>query len=469
MRRPVSPLFVACSLLGARSALGFQPIGVSGHTQDLAHGPGGEILIVWTSGGAKNAAVNVGKFDEASAKVVGGDEIATGIDSWFGRPLLGVSPNGAHVQTVWSREIPGSDHDRVELAVRQSNGAWTVGTVIEQGDPWHYTQPSVAVRDDGSSHVAYQQWPTTGSGEYAVVTWRAASGSFSTPAQVSGNGGRDVAMRVDAAGGLHLRYSRGYRYAPPGKTLDQVPNLPMPKLPGSGDGPFFGDMFLDTTDTLHLVFGDCVNCSASGTHAIGYTTLPVGGSSFAPPTRASGEPFPGEDPWPTVGVDAKGNVYVMWCPSTSSSSECKLSIRAAGESAWSEKTLDADAGMGRGNKPTVLVTQSAVYGFWRTGGGDIVMEKLSALVPSPDAGAPDAGADASIDAPVVAPDAADADSSPGVDASGGTESASDDGGCGCSAPGTSRARGAWLLVLAGLWAARRRVTPPRSARWPTSA
>ena len=454
---PVSAVVISCSLLVTRSALAFQPVGVSGHTQDVVRGPGGELLFVWTSGGAKSAAVNIGKLDEASGKVVGGGEIATGIDAWFGRPLLAVSPSGAHVQTVWNRDIPGSDHGRIEIAARQSGGNWTVSTVIEQGDPWHYTQPSVAVRDDGSSHVAYQQWPTQGSGEYTVYTWRSAGGSFTTPVQVSGNGGRDVAMAVDHAGGLHLRYSRGYRYAPPGKTLDQIPNLAMPKLPGSSDGPFFGDLFLDSADTVHLVFDDCVDCSASGTHAIGHTTIPLGGSSFATPTRASGDPFSGEDPWPAVGVDAKGTVYVMWCPSTSTTSECKLSIRVAGSGAWSEKTLDAQAGMGRATKPTVLVTSSAVYGFWRTGSGEIVMEELSALIPSADAGPPepDAAADGSIDAPIIAPGDGGADAGPGPSAEGGTEAA--DEGCACSAPGRrQRSSVWWVAVLAGVLATPRR-------------
>lgn len=449
-RSRISAIIGSCSTLVVSSALGYQPIGVSGHTQDLAHVTGGEILIVWTSGGAKSAAVNIGKFDEASGKVVAGDEIATGIDAWFGRPLLAVSPNGAHVQTVWNRDIPGSDHGRVELAVREAGGTWTVSTVIEQGDPWHYTQPSVAVRNDGSSHVAYQQWPSQGSGEYTVYTWRAAGGAFSTPVQVSGNGGRDVAMLVDHDSGLHLRYSRGYRHAPLGKTLDQVPNLAMPKAPGSSDGPFFGDMSLDATDTVHLVFDDCVDCSASGTHAIGHTTIPIGGSSFATPTRASAAPFPGEDPWPAVGVDAKGTVYVMWCPSTPTTSECKLSIRVPSGGAWSESTLDAQAGMGRVNKPTVLVTSAAVYGFWRTGSGEIVMEELSSLVPATDAGPSDATGDGSIDAPVIAPDGGSADAGHGLDAAGGTEKA-DAEGCGCSALGERRRSGvAWLAVLAGV-------------------
>ena len=478
--RKLAPFVLpALTIFGVQHAFAFEPIGISGRTQDVIRAPSGTLHIIWSTGMPQNADIHFGELDINAPQVVGQQLVSDGVNVSFGRPLLAVSPDGNHLRTVWNRDIPNTNHGRIELAAR-TGSSWDITTVLEKGDPWHFTQPSVAVRNNGFAHVAFQQWPTEGTGEYTVCTHQNPDGSFTSPVQVSGNGGRDVAMAVDQHGGLHLRYSRGYRYAPAGTNLEDVADMPMPKVPTSTGGPFFGDIFVDD-DTVHLVFDDCVDCTAEGTHAIGHTTIGVGASDFAQPTQASADVFPGEDPWPAVGVDPSGTVFVMWCPSTTSTSECKASIRTPGGS-WIEHTLDGNAGMARVNKPTVLVTDSAVYGFWRTGNGDIVMENLSALVPVPDAGAADAPldvashdatpdssgtSDGSIVAPgdggqdgsIVAPNDGGQDAeTDGAQGSGPQTSTSEsDDGCACSTrPARKSPPWAWVLLpLAWLLRVRR--------------
>ena len=445
--------------LAAASAIAFaaipawaaKPIGISARTQDAVRDSDGTTHLIWTEGTLGNAVVHTGILDLATAKVTGDEQVGSGVDAAFGRPLLALGPGGT-LHAVWTE-----NEALIRHAARSSAGMWTLETVLAEGDPVRYAQPSLAVRADGSLHVVAQQWGDPTAGEHVFYVWRTAGGTWSSPVSISvTTGARDVSLLRDAADGLHVRYTKGYRYAAAPSLLDEAAHQAMPKHADSKDGPFFGDIFVSSDSMVHLAFSDCVApCGADGPLAENYTSIPVGGTTFSPPEHASSAPFTSADAWPAIGVDSDGRAYVIWCSSAPGSPSCKLAVREPGTSSWVETTLDTDAGMSRSTQPTLVVTPDAVYGLWRHGDGGIWLETLSP---------PLAGADAGSDA---APAPGDAGADAAVpDASGSTSPGESEGGCGCRTQrrGTSRALAA-LVVLSLALAALRRRRPGGSRRF----
>jgi hypothetical protein len=244
----------------------------------------------------------------------------------------------------------------------------------------------------------------------------------------------------DGADGLHVRYSKGYRYAAAPSLLHEAAHLDVPKHPDSKNGPFYGDIFVSSDSVVHLAFSDCVDpCGTDGPLMENYTSIPVGGTTFSPPEHASSAPFSSADAWPAIGVDHEGRAYVIWCSSSPGSPSCKLAVREPGKSSWLETTLDADAGMSRATKPTIVVAPEAVYGLWRHGDGEIWLETLSL---------PFASADAGKDATPAPGDAGGDTAVP--DASGSTPPADSAGGCDCRIRGRGAPHTPVALVLVSL-------------------
>lgn len=308
--------------LAAGAASAAKPIGISGRTQDAVRGADGTVHLLWTEGTLGNAVVRRGVLDPITSQVTGNEQVGSGVDAAFARPLLALGPNGM-LHAVWTE-----DQAMIRHAARGTDGKWTLEPVIAEGDPIRYTQPSVALRADGSVHVVAQRWGDPNQEDHVLYLWRTAAGPWSPPVEISAsNGARDVALFRDAADGLHVRYSKGYRHAAAPKLLHEAPHLAMTKHPDSKDGPFYGDLFVSAS-LVHLASSDCVvPCGDDGAPTEIYTSIPVGGSTFSPPEHASSAPFTSEDAWPAGGVDQDGRVYMLWCSSAPGTPTCKLSVR----------------------------------------------------------------------------------------------------------------------------------------------
>jgi hypothetical protein len=294
----------------------------------LAHGvspavaiaPDGRAVAVWTGatvqasvrppGGQWSTPVTV-STDAYDAPVIGIDGSGNAIAAWEGGSFaidtaslpaggrwtkvktlaprgqavgLAVNPAGAAIVTWGTRFATLADSGTVL-------GGFAAPVTVGPPPPYPIGHTHVALNDAGQAAVA---WATGGNPPQNMAATRAADGTWSTPAQLSGQPGRDVDVAIDGAGDAIAVFEQIYGSAgnytaamyastrPAGGTWGPPALLSVP-----GDAAAGSRAVADTAGTFVIAWYD------STTQTLNVLTSPPGGG-FAPAATFPGVPALGD-------------------------------------------------------------------------------------------------------------------------------------------------------------------------------
>ena len=363
-----------CTLPGRAQSI--YTLNVSGSTADIASDSTGTVHILWYSGGC----LYYGKI--VSNQVTGQETVVQdSVSTYFTRPRLAVQPDGSSIHAVY--RSTGSTTSTLYHVWKGATGGWQREVASASVASHIHEAPMAAVDTAGTVHVLYQWWNTSNDKTPIRYIRKAVGAAWTSPVDLTPNPTReyrDVSLFADRNGGVHASWRTHwspslYRYAPSGKTLDQVSTEEIPKA-SDVQANAFGDLFVDSTGRVHRPIATWTTRS---TVTIDYSSKPVGGT-FSSPTRPSmGDLKTDYDVWPAVAADASGKVYVAFSDYSSSSS---VYLSTLSDGVWSKVTLDSSAGMSQAIKPSLAMTSSALYILWRGSTGQLKLGVLPVTSPA---------------------------------------------------------------------------------------
>ena len=238
--------------------------------------------------------------------------------SWL--PRIALDATG-RVFILWQEIIfSGGSHGGEILFARSADGGKTFSRPLNlsnsragdgkgrlTAEVWHNGSLDLAVGSDGTLYAAWT--------EYEGALWirhsRDAGKTFSDPLRIpDAKPARAPALAVSAQT-VHLAWTVGDDEAADirvAKSTDGGKSFAAPaiveKSKGYSDAP---KIALDARGVLHLVYAESERGRFGGRH-VRYTRSGDGGASYERPRDISGS----NAGFPALGIDAKGNLYVLW-------------------------------------------------------------------------------------------------------------------------------------------------------------
>jgi hypothetical protein len=251
------------------------------------------------------------------------------IFSWLPRLVL-VSGDPSRVYILWQEIVfSGGTHGGEIFFARSSDGGKTFdkpinlsNTIAGAGkgrltrDYWHNGSLDIALGPEGNLYAAWTEY------EGALRFSRSADGgeSFSEPMRIwDGSGAkpaRGPALAVGTGGAVHLAWTVGEDNSADihfATSADHGQAFAEPRLVGQTDGRADAPkLAVDGKGTVHLAYAE----SPSGPlerYSIRYTRLRGGREAFEKPREiASPEGRWESMNFPSLSLDGKGNLYVIW-------------------------------------------------------------------------------------------------------------------------------------------------------------
>ena len=287
----------------------------------------GDLYVAWVEQGRKDVL-----FQRFAA---GGDEPlgepvnvsrSPATFSWL--PRIAVTPRG-HVLLLWQEIIfSGGSHGGDMLFARSTDGGRSFAEPINLSrsiggdgkgritrDVWHNGSFDIAAHGDVA---VYATWT-----EYDGALWFARSTdggkSFAAASRVAAGDkpARGPALALGTDGVIHLAWTHGdddgadIQYA---SSSDRGATFSAPRVPASSKG--YSDapkLAVDSRGTLHLVYTESAGGPFGHYYQVRYTRSRDGGRSFEAARAISGSTSERAGAgYPSLDVDDRGNVYVLW-------------------------------------------------------------------------------------------------------------------------------------------------------------
>jgi hypothetical protein len=363
-------------------------LGVAADSYDIARDNSDNVHIIWKEGGSARL-LHYGRIETGALEDAFEIPQTTGIFLANKRPRLAVAPDGSTVHTAW---VPNGGANLYHIW-RDSSGTWqdretvyTMGTI-----PWKVAQPSIGADADGNVHIVAQQWcDPTGvdpnpcpADSFRLAYWRKpAAGTWSDWTDIEAASGewRQTDMVVDRSGGIHAAWKcmanreGHYCHAPSGGTLVGCAPIDLP-VPDDATFVSCGSSFSTATeegggDVYHATW------SLSSTYTIDVARKPAGDDTFTVLGRPSIDAFPlgtGIDPWPVVGVDDFGRIFVSWAQTDEGDGTVDVYVSTYAGDAWNREVMDDDSGVGSDTRSVLAVTGRAAYLVWRAASGNLML------------------------------------------------------------------------------------------------
>ena len=370
---------VLCLQARAAFAQASYDLGVQGAMADMAADAQGTLHLLWVEG----ITLQYGQVD--AGVVVGQQTVGTIPDTVFCRPRIAVRPDGGSVHTVWHTSS-AAPHDTIVHAWREGDGSWQQEEVWGYSTDYAYWWETVAV-DSSETVQLLAGWapradPCQGQSRIASAR-KPQGGTFSAVAWLAPDDCQNydnVVMATDPSGGVHGRWavtgggdlSKYLRYvhAEPGGDLAASD---VEELQGAAtvNSMGMGDLYAAADGTVHFA----INAYENGVN-VDYAVRAADGS-FSTPVRIAGPITNAKEITPSIGVDAWGNVYVLW-GGEAMGAVVRLATYTGG--GWTIADLDNAAGMNDDNiKPRVVVAGEEIYALWRTGTGNWVLREIGVV------------------------------------------------------------------------------------------
>jgi len=354
-------------------------LGISAVAYDIAHDNNGNVHIIWKH----DDALHYGRIE--SGVLVGVEPVpdSARVSMLSTRPRLVAAPDGSTVHTCWVN----NGYTPLRHAWRDSDGDWHTENVWDDGgSDERMAFPSIGVDASGAVHIITQRyilWSAGGTEDDCYIAYFRKQGeSWAGPTEIwyDHTEWRMCSMFTDGEGGVHATWKSypgktgKYRYAPSGGSLVDEATLDIPVSPDPGSrGTSMGDSFVTDDGAVHHAF------LTLGIYTIDYAIKPAGSGVFTLEGRPSieGATVTSEyDPWPGIGVDGFGRVFVSWGEQhgTIPSDELRVDhvcISVLEDGTWEKTLIDDAADIDRSSKPAVTATGRGVYVVWRTGGGSL--------------------------------------------------------------------------------------------------
>ena len=339
------------------------PLTIYGEHADLAADNSNNLHIIWLRYGTLYYGRIVNNAVTGTQTVPGTTNLVAVHWSW---PHIAKSPSGDTVHVLWV----GGDHKKLFHSWRNSSGTWTTETVRTSTYNQFYW-PVCSVDAAGNVHAVYGNSPGDGNCDI-FYTIKNVAGSWSTPVEISGGDTHlnttnpdfnENDMFSDPNGGIHVKWSLintrylRYRYCASGGSLASSPTEYIVDNSAISVGP--GDIYVENNGTVHLGF-NAYNGNVNIDHS-----YKLAGGSWTAPTRARTAADTAHEIWPTIAAprDGSNRVFTAWAEGTSL---MKMAVKDG--SSWTLYDLDTAAGMNDDwIRAAMTVTDSAVYGIWRTG------------------------------------------------------------------------------------------------------
>jgi len=251
------------------------------------------------------------------------------IFSWLPRLVMTSADAGA-VYILWQEIVfSGGSHGGEIFFARSTDGGRSFSHPLNLSntpagdgkgrltrDFWHNGSLDLVMGPEGNLYAAWTEF------EGALWVSHSTDGGerFSTPLQVAGQGigtpARGPSLAVDAAGVIYLAWAVGEDRAADihfATSTDYGRTFSMPRpifsTEGHTDAP---KIAVDSNGTVHLVYAESPAGPFQRYH-IKYTRSNDGGRTFEEPREISGPQTElASVHFPALGVDDKGNVYVIW-------------------------------------------------------------------------------------------------------------------------------------------------------------
>jgi cysteine-rich repeat protein len=355
-------------------------LGVEGSNYDLGRDAAGNVYLLFKHGNA----LHLGRIEEQQLVAVEAIPDTGGVSVRYTRPRLAVRPDGGSVHTAWISGTPGHEifHTWWDADGWHRETAWSNGGA----EAWAAV-PSVGVDLQGAVHVIAQKWWYDGESQdesSVLYVHKPPGGVWSAEATLhfeSGRNWRDTSLFTDLAGGVHgtwksLARPGQYRYTASGDSMSDHSSLEIP-IPEAETTLSFGDSFVTADGGVH----HAAFAYPGGTQA--WSVKPAGAEEFGASeilaTTDNDEHMGYENPWPAVGVDVRGRVFVAWAENRGGSSVPYVVLAQYGGEAWSREDLATDADMEANSKPAMTVVDDDVFIVWRDGSGEMMLAELACV------------------------------------------------------------------------------------------
>jgi hypothetical protein len=337
----------------------------------------GEMVAVWVHQKAKDVFL---QCFSAGGKALGSPvnvSRSPSTFSWLPRVVLAAG-EPRQVFVLWQEIVfSGGSHGGEIFFARSQDGGATFSEPLNLSrsiagdgkgrinrDVWHNGSLDLAAGGDGALYAAWT--------EYEGVLWLSVSGdggeSFSAPRRIAGDNAhpaRAPSLAVGADRAVYVAWTLGeddgadihIARSTDGGAAFSEPRI-VARSPGYSDAP---KLAADRRGALHLAYAESSGGPFERYH-VRYTRSSDGARSFEPPRRIS----PPGAAFPSLGVDGKGGVYVLW------ERQAHASQRPRGLGF----TVSRDEG--GSFSPGVVVAQSAdPGGGWNGSFQGLLMKKLA--------------------------------------------------------------------------------------------
>jgi RHS repeat-associated protein len=271
-------------------------------------------------------------------------------------PAIALGADGAHY-LLWDDQRNGATDSDIYFSRRDpATGAWSANVKVNS-DATTRNQVNPAISLDAANN-AYAVWEDSRDGASNKIDTniysrkRTAAGVWDTtdakvnddttgnPVQrnprIAGTAvGAQTAVWVDFRASQLNIYSAarpaGGSWTPPNKRVTDNTSSTVAKD--------FPDVAVGSDGTAYAAWQD----SRNGNPDIYFAKLPPGGGAWTANVKVSDDPGTASQHHPRVGVDASGNLTVVWLDDRTTPSTVRMSRQASGSATWGASTLVSDA------------------------------------------------------------------------------------------------------------------------------